>query len=229
MSAPVVLALETSTTRAHVALVDESGRVLAEGSAPGPRFSDALLPCIDQVLQKAKLTPGDLAGIACGAGPGHFTGLRVGLACAKGLALPSERPLLLVPSLGALALDMAAASPRAAVLCPCLDAGKGEVYAATADGAGVLGAEVWRETPAALVARLEALPAPPHVGGPGVDRHREAFAAATRLSLVDVVGPTALSVARLAWRRLAAGERDSLDAALPDYGRPPDITRPKPR
>jgi tRNA threonylcarbamoyladenosine biosynthesis protein TsaB len=224
---PCVLALETSTPTARVALVEESGRVVAARGADGPRFSDALLPRVDDCLREAGLAPADLAAIACGAGPGHFTGLRVGLALAKGLALPSERPLLLVSSLAALAYDLASVAAEGS-LVPCLDAGKGEVYAARATGARTLG-EVWRETPEALVRRLSARRTPHVVGGPGVARHAAAFAAlaAPALRLAAVDGPRAESVAALAWARLARGERDSLDAALPDYGRAPDITRPR--
>ena len=58
----------------------------------------------------------ELGGIACGRGPGSFTGLRVGLAVAKGLALPFDLPLYLVSSLEALALDLARQPRRAGLL-----------------------------------------------------------------------------------------------------------------
>ena len=166
------------------------------------------------------------AGIACGGGPGSFTGLRVGLAAAKGLALPTGMPLYLVSSLEALALDILAArsGPSPVTAVPCLDAGKGEVYVAgyVADPGRMVRevAPTARLTPAAVGPWMSALAAP-LVAGNGAARHRAALAAC---EIVDVAGPTAVSVGRLALLQRARGEAADLAAAVPFYGRPPDIT-----
>ena len=87
--------------------------------------------CARRRCARSSIAPAELAGIACGGGPGSFTGLRVGLSTVKGLALPTGVPLYVVSSLQALALDILAARDGAAVTAvPCLDAGKGEVYVA---------------------------------------------------------------------------------------------------
>src|SRR3569623_1898458 len=126
-----LLALETSTSVARVGVYDiDDGACLAEASATSERHSSNLLRLCVDVTARAGVAVADLAAIACGAGPGSFTGLRVGFAVAKGFALPFGIPLITVSSLQALARDMAGAVPAAAWYLPCLDAGKGQVYAA---------------------------------------------------------------------------------------------------
>jgi tRNA threonylcarbamoyladenosine biosynthesis protein TsaB len=156
----------------------------------------------------------------------------VGLAVAKGLALASELPLVLVPSLEALAHDLAA--PAGALAVPCLDAGKGQVYARLyrVDGAGRPIATTdgeWVLEPQDLIERMVEAGAPLVTGGTGVDRYLALFRAALgEAARASVAGPSAEAAARLALPRLQRGETDDLAAAVPSYGRPPDITRPKP-
>lgn len=229
-----VLALDTSVPVARVAVVGPDGTARASRARAAERPSSALLALCDEALREAGAGLGDLAGIACGAGPGSFTGLRVGLAVAKGLALPAGLPLVLVPSLEALALDLGGAPGM--LLVPCLDAGKGQVYAQLFRAAGerpeALG-EPWALDPAALVERARAAAAggPILAGGSGVDRYLDLLRAGlgAEAARAQVPGPSALAVGRLGLRRLAAGERDDLAQAVPIYGRPPDITRPRPR
>jgi tRNA threonylcarbamoyladenosine biosynthesis protein TsaB len=227
------LCLDTSTPTARVAILDgdlqspEGIRFAAEATAE--RHAGHLLPLCVEALRAVGVAPAALAGIACGGGPGSFTGLRVGLSVAKGLAMPTGVPLHVVSSLEALALDIlgmprngTAPSPITAV--PCLDAGKGEIYlAAYVVDLGRLVREVMpsaRLTPAAFGAWASTLDRPV-VAGNGAARHREALSAA---EIVDVAGPSAVSVGRLALLQRARGEASDLAAAVPFYGRPPDIT-----
>lgn len=219
-----LLALETSVPTARVAVLGPDGTVLARAEKAAARHSSNLLPLCDEALRAAGAHVGDLAGIACGAGPGSFTGLRVGLAVAKGLALPFGTPLLLVSSLEALARDLE--GPAGVLVVPCLDAGKDQVYARFF-GAET-GTEDWVLDPAELLARVSQR-RPVVVGGTGADRYRALFVAALGEAAVcaQVPGPSALSVGLLALQRLRRGETDDLERAVPSYGRPPDITAPK--
>jgi tRNA threonylcarbamoyladenosine biosynthesis protein TsaB len=222
-----VLCLDTSTPWARVAMLDETGELLAGAEAMAERHSAHVLKLCDEVLRGAGVRPEALAAIACGAGPGSFTGLRVGLAVAKGLALATGAPLLLVSSLQALAEDIARVAPDARFVVPCIDAGKGEVYAfacAVEDGVVASGGEPWRLPPEALLGRLAEL-TDPVVAGNGADRHAAALDA--HLRRIVVAGPTALSIGALALPRLRRGEADDLEKAVPFYGRPPDITKPR--
>jgi tRNA threonylcarbamoyladenosine biosynthesis protein TsaB len=231
-----ILCLDTSTPTARVAIVDGTGAALARAEATAERHSAHVLNLCDEVLRAVGLRPAGLDAIACGAGPGSFTGLRVGLAVSKGLALSTDVPLVLISSLQALALDLARVAPGARIVVPCIDAGKGEVYAFTCavdDASGVAaGGEPWRLAPAALVERLvaDADVASVVVGGNGAERFGALFDAAfpARVRRLAVEGPTALSIGALALPRLARGEADDLEGSVPLYGRPPDITRKKP-
>jgi tRNA threonylcarbamoyladenosine biosynthesis protein TsaB len=220
-----VLALETSVPTARVAVLDRDGTVLAQAEKTAARHSSNLLRLCDEVLGTARMKLGDLAAIACGAGPGSFTGLRVGMAVAKGLALPTAIPLVLVSSLEALARDLD--GPPGALVVPCLDAGKDQVYARLF---GAATSEEWALGPAALIDRIRETGAGLVVlGGNGADRYRQVLVDALGDAAVQpqVAGPSAVSVATLALERFRRGEIADLGAAVPSYGRPPDITTPK--
>ena len=224
----MLLCLDTSTATARVAVIDAAGAVPFTASATAERHSGHVLPLCARALEAVGLRPAALAGIACGAGPGSFTGLRVGLAVAKGLALPTGVPLYLPSSLAALAVDLLPALEADRVAVPCLDAGKGEVYVAAyvADDERLVRevAPVARIAGAVLGGWLAAL-GRPAVAGNGADRYRAEVGGAR----VDVAGPTAVSVGKLALLQRARGEAADLERAVPDYGRPPDITVKKTR
>ena len=229
-----LLCLDTSTPAARVAVVDGAGVAIARAEATAERHSAHVLKLVDEVLRAVGLRPADLDAIACGAGPGSFTGLRVGLAVAKGLALATGKPLLLVSSLAALATDLARApaAAGAAFVVPCIDAGKGEVYAcavAASDPGGEGNDDPWRLSPGALAERLADYPGA-ILAGNGAERHAAALDAALPAGVrrLSIAGPTALAIAALALARFARGEADDLDKAVPAYGRPPDITKKKP-
>ena len=228
-----LLAIETSTTVARVAVVDAvTGTVLAGAEAAAERHSSNLLRLCAEATEKAGATISALGAIACGAGPGSFTGLRVAFAVAKGLAMPTGLPLVLVSSLEALAMDLAPVAAAGEWILPCLDAGKGQVYAAVyrpLDGGGVTRELAdWASDPEAVPPSL-----PPAgrvlCGGPGAVRYRDPLLGGlgARGRLAEVAGPSAVSVAARALQKLRAGEIADLDGAVPSYGRAPDITRPK--
>jgi tRNA threonylcarbamoyladenosine biosynthesis protein TsaB len=219
----MLLCLDTSTVTARVAVIDAAGAVPFTASATAERHSGHVLPLCARALDAVGLRPAALAGIACGAGPGSFTGLRVGLAVAKGLALPTGVPLYLPSSLAALAVDLLPELEAGRVAVPCLDAGKGEVYVAAfvADGERLVRevTPVARIAGAALGAWL-AVVGRPAVAGNGADRYRAEVGDAR----VEVEGPSAVSIGKLALLQRARGEAADLERAVPDYGRPPDIT-----
>ena len=123
----IVLALDTSTARGSLALVEEGRDPVEAYLTPGTTHSKTLLPEIDRLLSGRGLTPAGLDLIAVGLGPGSFTGLRIGLAAAKGLAWAAGKPLIGVPTLDALAQGY---SGEAVQVCPLLDARKGQFYTA---------------------------------------------------------------------------------------------------
>jgi len=121
-----VLALETSTLAGGVALVDGERLVAEYVLDVSVTHSERLMAAVDRVLADARWAPRDVEGLAVSIGPGSFTGLRIGVSTAKGLAWALGVPITAVPTLDA----MAAAVPWAAwPVCPVLEARRGEVYA----------------------------------------------------------------------------------------------------
>jgi tRNA threonylcarbamoyladenosine biosynthesis protein TsaB len=127
-----VLGIETATIECSVALVEDH-RVRAERSISAPHIhSEKLIPLIDEVLASEQLSPGDIDGIGISIGPGSFTGLRIGLSVAKGLAFAVSKPIAAVPTLEALAYNTrihGSAGKESAIL-PMIDARRNEVYCA---------------------------------------------------------------------------------------------------
>jgi tRNA threonylcarbamoyladenosine biosynthesis protein TsaB len=123
-----VLGIETSTTLASVALV-ENGQVVIERAHPRPKQSaERLLPLIAELLSETGWRRGSIARLGVSVGPGSFTGLRVGIACAEGLALGLGVPLVGVTSLRTMARAVPEAVPG--VRCAVLDARRGEIFVA---------------------------------------------------------------------------------------------------
>ena len=230
-----LLAFDTATPTARVAVLSPQGECLVLRERTAARHSANLLALCDEALREAGTSVAGLGAIVCGAGPGSFTGLRVGLAVAKGLALPTGLALVLVSSLDALACDLVAKAPEARLVLPCLDAGKGQVYArpyaVTGDGPHALGEMDWVLFPQDLVrlAKETAGDQPIYAAGTGLDRYLDVFSTAMgREAILPLLpGPSALSVGRLGLDRLARGLCDDIETSVPRYGRPPDITRPK--
>jgi tRNA threonylcarbamoyladenosine biosynthesis protein TsaB len=215
-----ILALDTATLMAGVAVFRaDDGRVLAERRRVVTTHSEALLQLVDEALREAAVEPRALDAIVCGAGPGSFTGLRIGLATAKGLCFALGRPLVMVSSLEALAAR--APDGRA---CAVIDAHKGEVYAglfAVERGVPRALGEERVLAPAALADELRS--GGLVLVGDGVLRYRELFAA----PLDEDGAPRPADVARLGALRLAAGERSDLALAAPKYIRPSEAERMK--
>jgi tRNA threonylcarbamoyladenosine biosynthesis protein TsaB len=219
-----ILAFDTSTWTCAVALVRD-GAVLAERCERTESSHAATLPrLVAEVLDAAGERPAAGDAVAVSIGPGSFTGLRIGLSFAKGLACAGGWRIVGVPTLDALALSAPSWDGR---LCAALDARKREVYAALyeRDAAGIARLGSPRATTPARLA--EAVGAPCVFIGDAVEAYGDVFravlGAGARLVPSDRHPPRASAVARLAAARLArepAG--DDLVALSPAYLRPPE-------
>jgi tRNA threonylcarbamoyladenosine biosynthesis protein TsaB len=216
-----MLAIETATPAQSVALVEDA-RVLADASyeAKGNR-GGMLLPAVDRVLRQAGLAARDLDAVAVSIGPGSFTGLRVGIATAKGLARGSGAMLVGVSTLETLAEGYALAG---ATVCALLDAYRGEVYMALFARKGNalerLSADVVL-APEAVASVLADVGTPVHLIGNGAVRYRERLEAALGgRACVTADGlravPSAAVVARLGLAQLAGGKRPDAEV-VPIY------------
>lgn len=127
----LILAIETATGCGSVSLTtgnSKDGKVLAEYTLqPNTTHSRRLLGSIDAMMTATGVDWGDLNAVAVSQGPGSFTGLRIGMAAAKGIAMAAEVPLIGVPTLDGLAAQLVATDLP---VCCLLDARKQQVYAA---------------------------------------------------------------------------------------------------
>ena len=123
----IILGIETATMTGGLALMDE-GKLIAEYTLNmKTTHSSRLMPALDWILRDASLDKKQIDGIAISIGPGSFTGLRIGLATAKGLALGLNIPLIGIRTLDALAHNVPYPAYQ---VCAILDARKKEVYSA---------------------------------------------------------------------------------------------------
>lgn len=125
----IILAIETATPKGSLALVEQSitPPLVEIFLEPGLAHSESLLPEIEGLLTQNDLPISEVDIITVSIGPGSFTGIRVGLSAAKGLAFAAKKPLVGVPTLDALIRNLPSTALQ---VCPLIDARKGEVYAA---------------------------------------------------------------------------------------------------
>lgn len=128
-----ILSIETATKVCSVALHQEGKLVVSQHLHIDKSHSGLLTVLIQQTLQNAAIFMEDLAAVAVSAGPGSYTGLRIGTSTAKGLCYALEIPLLSVNTLEAMAYEVATFAPKGVLLCPMIDARRMEVYYLLAD------------------------------------------------------------------------------------------------
>ena len=136
----ITLALDTSTARGAVALLQDARSPAEITFLRGTMASSTdlqLFETIQRVLQQQRLSVHDIELVAVGVGPGSFTGIRVAIAAAKGLALPYMQPIEAVSSFDALALTVLPQMPKECVqMCIVGDARRNETYCTIYDRAG---------------------------------------------------------------------------------------------
>lgn len=223
-----ILALETSA-KAVSAAVAEDGRILCSGyQDTGLTHSRTLMPIVEHILQNTGLTMADIDAVAVSAGPGSFTGIRIGVSAAKGLAFAVDKPTVGVSTLAAMARNVAFTDGL--IVC-AMDARRNQVYNAlfeARDGG------LTRLTPdraiglAELAEELRDDPRPKTAVGDGA---RLCFDYLTesriscRLAPPHLVMQNATSVALEAEALAAAGKLLSPQALEPVYLRPAQADR----
>lgn len=221
----LLLAFDTATPTTTVALLD-AATPISENTLSSTSHSRSLLPAIAEILSRTGHSPRSLQAIAVGRGPGSFTGVRIGMTLAKTLAYALDIPLVGVSTLRALAHN--AAVRQGGLVCPALDALKGEVYGAVFRYAAGGLETVRREAasdPRAFAGSLKAAGETCTLLGSGAIRYRHIFTEvlgdALRLpEASEAHEPRAAVIGQLAWERLSRGEPDDRTLLEPDYCRP---------
>jgi tRNA threonylcarbamoyladenosine biosynthesis protein TsaB len=234
----LVLGIESATAVASVALVDENGLAGEISLNRGLTHSQQLLPMVDALLAQGGCSAGQVEGLAVSAGPGSFTGLRIGMSLAKGLAQGWGVPIAGVSALEALAWQ---SSERDGLISPLIDAFRGEVYAAlyrkdrrtvtlVREPQSVL-PETWRQI-------LRSFNEPVVLAGNGAKRYASVWESPDETSSENagVLPETALHplcdirasmVAWLGRQKLVQGIGDDLYQLKPQYIRTAEIGKPE--
>jgi tRNA threonylcarbamoyladenosine biosynthesis protein TsaB len=124
----LILSLETATSVCSVALSND-GEILASSHLHiGQSASSKLAVMIDELLKRCDKSPKDLSAVAVSAGPGSYTGLRIGVATAKGMCFALNIPLIAVNTLESMVVQIAPHYSDDIIFCPMIDARRMEVY-----------------------------------------------------------------------------------------------------
>ncbi len=230
-----ILALDSSGLVASVAVVEHdgtNGNLLAEYTVNYKKtHSQTLLPMLDEIGRMIELDLNSIDAIAVAAGPGSFTGLRIGSATAKGLGLALDKPLVHVPTVDALAYNLYGTDR---VICPLMDARRNQVYTgiyefkqeelSVIEPQMAVGIEVIAE-------KLRALGRPVIFLGDGVPVFREALTERLMTGMDFSFAPAHLNkqragaVAALAVSYVQAGRTETAAEHKPDYLRPSQAER----
>ncbi|MEJ1236477.1 tRNA (adenosine(37)-N6)-threonylcarbamoyltransferase complex dimerization subunit type 1 TsaB [Chryseolinea sp. T2] len=213
---PVLLSLETSTDVCSVAVHKDGALVAIAEVHIGQAHASKLALLIKEVMTIAGTTMKDLNGVAVSAGPGSYTGLRIGTSTAKGLCYALDVPLISVGTLDIMAEHMRTVASEDALLCPMIDARRMEVYCALYNSAaGRLG-----EVEARVIDEesfLEQLNAGSVVFAGngsgkcrGVITHRNA-------AFLEGIFPSARYLGNIGYRKLTEGETEDLVHFEPFY------------
>ena len=218
-----ILALDAAGSACSAAVWREGAVVACCFEAMARGQSERLVPMVETVMAEAGLAYQALDAIAVTRGPGGFTGVRIGLATARGLALASGRPVIGLDCFEAVAAGVSEAERAGRGLLVLLDAKRAEVYARL-ERAGEVG-EALCLKPEALAARLPRIPL--LLAGDAVAQAEPALRAAG-YDLRPASAPGHVDAARVAELAAARG-LPGPDSAPPQplYLRPPDVTLPR--
>ena len=207
-----ILAIESSAVTASVAILEDDTLVAEYTINHKMTHSQTLLPMIDEIFSMVQLKPDDVDVIAVSKGPGSFTGLRIGAATGKGIALALDKKMVAVPTLAAMAYNLYGDSRY---ICPVMDARR----------------DVNLESYDELAEELAGLDGQVVLVGDGVDvagdALKEQLGDKCVLAPAHIKTQRAGSVALLAKQMADNGEYTDADELKPDYLRPSQAEREK--
>ncbi len=219
----MLLAIDTATRYASIALYDASGVVVEKSWRSENNHSVEVLPAIARSLSQQAMAPSDLAAVAVAKGPGSFTGLRIGMSIGKGLCLALDIPIIAIPTLHI--VTYAAGDPGYPVYA-VLQAGRGRICVAPyrfeeglpvqTDAVQLVKASQWEieeEEPALVAGEVDDALAERLLNR---SNGQEIYITSLSSSL-----RRAGYLAELAWERLEEGEINDLDSLEPIYAHNP--------
>lgn len=220
-----ILALDSTATVASVALCEDD-RLLGEYTVNnGNTHSETLLPMVESLLRFFDLDPDDVDLFAASAGPGSFTGVRIGAATAKGLAFNTQKPCIGVSTLDALAYNL---NVLDGLICPVMNARRKQVYTALFRCENGKLTRLCPDSAIAITELDELLAAydeSVYLCGDGYEITKENLKHPTRETPERLRHQSAFSVAQVAKAAYDAGVRTTDAEMVPTYLRPSQAER----
>lgn len=223
---PFILSLETASSVCSVALHDDGVIKASSHLYISQSASSKLAVMIDELLERCDLQPTDLNAVAVSEGPGSYTGLRIGVATAKGLCYALNIPLLAVNTLESLVKKVTPQFSDDVILCPMLDARRMEVYCLLANNKGEIleptQAKVIDESSFAELLKVQKVA----FFGNGATKCKELITSPNAIFLEDVL-PSAEQIGELAHNKFKSDQFENLADFEPFYLKDFLIKKPK--
>jgi tRNA threonylcarbamoyladenosine biosynthesis protein TsaB len=212
----LILNIETSTTLCAVSLAKDGVVIESKEVNEGYAHAENLHVFIEEVLAKAKQTTKDMHAVAVGSGPGSYTGLRIGVSAAKGLAYALQIPLIAVNTLQTMAAAAILENKSDSLFCPLLDARRMEVYTVIFDK----DLRVVKETTAQILP--EALSffetgRPICFFGEGMSKCKEILKQIPSSSFIENIVPSSAALAQLSYQKYLKGQFEDVAYFEPFY------------
>lgn len=222
----MLLAFDTATRCMSLALHDGQQVWYEATWRTSNNHTIELTPAIQRALAQNHLCPDDLTAVAVSQGPGSFTGLRIGLGVAKGLAVAQGIGLVAIPTLEIVARGV---PPSADPLSAVLQAGRGRICAQRFTWAGAAWRPVGEPGIMGWEALLDGIDRPTIIAGE-IDEAAQALVTGSARPVALVAGAYSLRrasfLAELAWERVRAGQLDDPATAAPIYLHQPGVAHP---
>lgn len=223
----IILAMDTTAITASVALLEDDCVIASFDVHNKLTHSEKLLPMINNVLSNSGYTIDDVDLIAVSKGPGSFTGVRIGVATAKGLAYPRNLPIVGVSALEAMAESFIIPSLplfKSIILCPVMDARRDEFYNALFEYDGFTITRLTEDRPIScqeLGVELGQYDKNVYINGDGAELLHcylyDATDVACDLAPINLLRQSAISVGLLAYRKYNLGEYENVSEIAPLY------------
>ncbi len=223
------LGIDSSGMVASVAIVEDD-QLLAEYTVNYKKtHSQTLLPMLDEIVKMIELDLSTIDVIAVSAGPGSFTGLRIGSATAKGLGLALDKPIISVPTLEGMAMNLSLCN---GLICPMMDARRNQVYAGIyrfEDGKLIIIEDQMAVPAEEMVSKLNSYQKPVILLGDGCDVNKTLFTEGLKVPFK--IAPSNLNrqhasaIAALGIEYTKQGKETNARDHEPDYLRPSQAER----
>lgn len=213
----IILNIETATTMCSVSLANNGELIACKEIDNGYTHAENLHVFINDLLIQEKVMPSRLDAIAVGSGPGSYTGLRIGVSTAKGLAYSLQKPLIAVNTLSTMALAAKEKLNGDTLLCPMLDARRMEVYCAIFDN----DLNFIKETSAQIITEENltyfAVNKPMTFFGDGMPKCKSLLQTLPGASFVEGVVPSSKQLARLSYEKFKQQQFEDVAYFEPFY------------